>query len=53
MRFDDIRIGHHGVLVTSGVEIRVCAIDEDDPQIMDEVGAWHDFDQVDFPTYAY
>lgn len=53
MRFDQIQIGHLGVLVVSGVEIRVCGIDEDDRQVMDQVGAWHDFDQVDFPKYEF
>ena len=51
MRFDDIRVGHRGVLVTSGVEIQVAGIDEGDRQIMDETGAWHDFEDIDFPSY--
>lgn len=53
MRFDQIQIGHHGVLVISGVEIRVCGIDDSDQSVMDECGAWHSYTDVDFPEYHY
>jgi hypothetical protein len=39
------------VILSNGVESRVEAIDEDDQQIMDECGGWHDYANVEAPTY--
>lgn len=51
-RFQKLGIGEN-VIWPNGVEGRVAGIDEDDKQIMDECGGWHDFCDVCAAEYIY
>lgn len=47
-----VRVGSTLVLITSGVEVRVEAIDDVDDSFLDSFGVWHGYEEADFAQYA-
>ena len=52
-QFEKLQIGSNVVLIVSGVEVQVSAIDEDDRAFMDHCGGWHHFSEADAPSYEF
>ena len=53
MKFDQIDIGHRGIIIASGREFTVKGFDDSDETVMDENGTWFAFSDCEFPTYEY
>lgn len=53
MRFDQIQIGHRGIIIQTDREFQVCAIDDSDETVMDENGTWYAYSDTAFPEYHY
>lgn len=52
-QFQKLQIGSNVVMIVSGVEVRVEAVDESDQTFMDHCGGWHHFSEADAPVYEY
>lgn len=52
-QFEKLQLKSFVVLITSGVEVQVEAIDEDDRSFMDHCGGWHHYSEADAPSYEF
>lgn len=53
MRYDQIRVGHRGIIIASGREFTVSAFDDEDETVADEHGTWFAFVDCEFPRYEH
>lgn len=52
-QFEKLQIGSYVVMIVSGIEVRVEAIDEADRSFMDHCGGWHHYSEADAPVYEF